>query len=827
MYLYKLLKLIKYDIYIEYKEYLTTRRMLNDIEKEILKFFNTIETFLNNILLNKDVTTCKKYIDDNHILLEELNSKEFDILIYAIENKVSNEMIKFILNQSFYTDLNYKIKPVYTNKSINNNTSKSYRKFHYEIYSNSDICDEFQFDEYPVTNSKYHSNEYSNSDSEYYSDEYDCANDKNRNENTNNYYYKPFQHETNISPIYCAIINNNFELANILLCKGSDFGTYEDDTLFEFYFFGEEILYNKLNIIEKLFNDNMLNKENLSFILDIKFFKIHDVIIFKWIKAFNNLFLDIYFNYGKNYNNIKIEFYYCAIEYNNFNALLILYHHDKNEKNDIFKQLLHIYNYIEIKERSNHCFKYKNDSWVIYSETNENYKWCPENNQKYVKLKDELMDNIYKIKSIINKRIILMNELTPCNDNGEPIDLLNLSEEELSYRSKNEILDDNDINNENFDILIYAIDNDASNEKIKKIITDYKKQNKSFNYYIKFIKSIFEEKLGFTESCFFRITYDYKAPLFSAVSHGKYEIANLLIELGADINFAFDKNEKKKENIDILKYIIQVRRLYLDNFKYILSKGYIIDNLINYKDDIIKYLLEVSFRISFIAGDRYFIDHLKILSYYLDYLYEKRKKNIIDSIIYYEISIRNEFYKAIPLLFYYDHQDNDKTIRLYIIYFLFCIYAEKGRTYHINDFKKIVLNGTDNDNYNDYEYYQDDNNSNDEHFDDNIDDNDDSKEIKLFKEECNKLKIKMNTNNKNEIFDKIKACKDLSELEIYLNKNRNSIELAPINWNLMMPNCLNKNKDSFNMTSLNWDLLMRAIYNDVPLNNLSFNENVQ
>jgi len=86
-------------------------KKLNDFEIELLHFFNIIETFLRDILLKNDIDICKKYINDNHILLKELNSDTFDILIYAIEKKVSNDKIKYIIEQSLYTTYDYIIKP--------------------------------------------------------------------------------------------------------------------------------------------------------------------------------------------------------------------------------------------------------------------------------------------------------------------------------------------------------------------------------------------------------------------------------------------------------------------------------------------------------------------------------------------------------------------------------------------------------------------------------------------------------------------------------------------------------------------------------------------
>jgi len=52
----------------------------------------------------------KKYIEDRKVKLEELNNKEFDILIFAIDCKVSNNLLKYIIEHCSFKTYNYTFK---------------------------------------------------------------------------------------------------------------------------------------------------------------------------------------------------------------------------------------------------------------------------------------------------------------------------------------------------------------------------------------------------------------------------------------------------------------------------------------------------------------------------------------------------------------------------------------------------------------------------------------------------------------------------------------------------------------------------------------------
>ncbi|ORX44732.1 ankyrin [Piromyces finnis] len=62
-----------------------------------------------DIIEKNDFKELEFYISDNNISLKEINNSSFDIFIYSIEHKVSNEIIKYIINQCQYKTFNYSI----------------------------------------------------------------------------------------------------------------------------------------------------------------------------------------------------------------------------------------------------------------------------------------------------------------------------------------------------------------------------------------------------------------------------------------------------------------------------------------------------------------------------------------------------------------------------------------------------------------------------------------------------------------------------------------------------------------------------------------------
>ncbi|ORX79320.1 ankyrin [Anaeromyces robustus] len=115
----------------------------------------------------------------------------------------------------------------------------------------------------------------------------------------------------------------------------------------------------------------------------------------------------------------------------------------------------------------------------------------------------------------------------------------------------------NDFNNNEFDILIYAIENESSILMIEFIIN----------------------------CCI-------KVPLFSALAHNNFKVADLLIKYDADINYSIS-NQNNCQNLNILHYLNNISFLNEKNLRYILIHDFHIQGV---TDDLLYYLIDYDTR---------------------------------------------------------------------------------------------------------------------------------------------------------------------------------------------------------------------------------------
>eukprot|EP00833_Pecoramyces_ruminatium_P005918 jgi/Orpsp1_1/1179950/evm.model.c7180000071522.1 len=80
---------------------------------------------LDIIKLNGNLIELKNYIHKNNVSLKDLNNEGFDILIYSINNDAPNELIKYIINECHYDNLNF----VYIERNNSNIINNHYLYF--------------------------------------------------------------------------------------------------------------------------------------------------------------------------------------------------------------------------------------------------------------------------------------------------------------------------------------------------------------------------------------------------------------------------------------------------------------------------------------------------------------------------------------------------------------------------------------------------------------------------------------------------------------------------------------------------------------------------
>jgi len=223
-------------------------------------------------------------------------------------------------------------------------------------------------------------------------------------------------------------------------------------------------------------------------------------------------------------------------------------------------------------------------------------------------------------------------------------DILNIIKNNNIYLLRKYINDNNvnmkELNEHNFDILIYAIEKNASIEIIKFIMNQC--QYESYNYIIN------ENNKD-------------KVPLYSAIARNKFKIADLLIKNNADINFF---------NPNIIVYLYNIYFLNPMNLKYILNNGFnkkcidydLIFELIERKKD---ELLEIIFK-HYIFNNNFILYLLRVYNNkepFSDKQLEKlitieRSKISVNESMY-EKAIEKGNYNSIRVLFNNDSSEHD------------------------------------------------------------------------------------------------------------------------------------------------------------------------
>ncbi|OUM66528.1 hypothetical protein PIROE2DRAFT_59338 [Piromyces sp. E2] len=464
----------------------------------------------------------------------------------------------------------------------------------------------------------------------------------------NNYY----------APLFSVLARNDFSTAKVLLDRGASIN----------------YCVNNVDILTYLYTRKLLNFKNLKFILE-NGYDINendtDNIIFEWINHYMNFvkeddysfdveelifkrsnrdgrdddddneiylknvnsFLEIFLKYWKNNSEelvIKDEYYQYAIDYRNINAYIILLNNDKRKMNDILNMSMI---YFDVSGRIDFLTlldRQRNFQTLDFYYNKENEKGYIDK-RKFKGIKQHIIDYINKLYSVTR---------TIKNWNLEYLKL-----DDFIQRITENKVEFDLVNNSYFDILIYAIKNRARLQIIAYIINQYKTLNYTVNN-----------------------TPVPKTPLIAALKMNNFDIADLLIKHGADINY--------RENFVLHREI----NLNIINLKYILDHGYVVNSVEDYNDflkNILSNIKEINF------------DHLE----FMEVLFNNNSNNNkypINNDVYIAAMNRKDFKEAILMLV--DHDIRNKNEILFLVLrelefkrhgekqkFLKFIYEEKGR----------------------------------------------------------------------------------------------------------------------------------------------------
>jgi len=257
-----------------------------------------------------------------------------------------------------------------------------------------------------------------------------------------------------------------------------------------------------------------------------------------------------------------------------------------------------------------------------------------------------------------------------------------------------------ELNDEDFDILIYAIEHTNSVSLINFIIkeTPYDNLNYSFfdsGKYKSFFVSVIDRRISYK---------GYKIPLFSAIASNKFRMADALIKkYNANINYHINGGEYK--NVDILNYLYYMSgfRDYLNpkNLKYILHNGFNIQHITpdlmnkmvnrNYSDGLLEILLKY-----YIYDNDFIISLLSIYNYQypltnteIQNIFSNEKRKITIDEDFYDNADEHENYDAIYIYLILDNDGRDPE-ELYDIIENYALLERAVEYNHVELVRKII-----------------------------------------------------------------------------------------------------------------------------------------
>jgi len=328
----------------------------------------------------------------------------------------------------------------------------------------------------------------------------------------------------------------NFEIANILLKHGANIN-YK---------------INSVNILSFLNSQQVLNKNQLKFILE-NGFDVKNIDSYL-INNLSNEFVDIIFEFYVFNNDFIINLLNIYKDKKAFTtqqfAKIIEKERSKIEiKNNWYMEAIRKEKYSKIETLLKHEKKDSDSNFLKLVSLLESY-----DKKNHTARKQKLLDKIKKKSINIKVNPKILNELAIEDIDGKRKKIKKLIKRNIKSDLETYVVDNKlpmrELNSETFDLVIFAIENNASLEIIQ-YLTKLAQYN-NFNF------CIYEGN-------------DFKTPFTSTICHKRFEVADYIIKNGANVNYHLMKYYNNNYNNDIINYLFKHDCLDKDTFKYISS----------------------------------------------------------------------------------------------------------------------------------------------------------------------------------------------------------------------------------------------------------------
>jgi len=539
-----------------------------------------------NILYGYDTRDKEVIIHDFYIIFNILSIRNSQINSEEFITKIENKEINLPVDQSFLDHLNQ--------FHFHQEQLKLYDEISghiIELINNDNIAELNKYIKeknilLPLFNEQYHES----------NDIFSMALKQNCSNKTLEFIIKEFKYENldfnfieengdTVTPLYYTLLNNHFKTFDFLVERGANLNNKNFNILTHLY---ESQQLNTKKLIYLLNNNYSLELDILTqFIRDnqLKFLKC----IFK-VYSYNNPFIQKLLSFHQNKKALSDQalksilateqdkivvnelMYSHAIEKRNYEMLELLYRHDRRKDDIIFISLFKLFDKIE--------FNFPGIKQEFADKVKEGEVNLPI--PEYF---------LYQLCHVEEIRKEILNRIDA-----------NQLEDLKRYITSHHILLTN-LNNDYFDLLIYAIRTNVSSDILNYILPSYP----NLNYTI----------------------HKYESPLYCAIFNHKFAIARQLLEEGAQLAYLFN-------NLNV--FYRRYRGKFYDKsnhefFKSIFSHGLIpshhitvplINSLIRYKENEI-----LSMIFQYVIFDDTFILHLLSMYYHQVKLSDTQLQNMI------------------------------------------------------------------------------------------------------------------------------------------------------------------------------------------------------